>query len=89
MIQTFRIVGYLEGTSFLVLLFIAMPLKYIAGHPEAVHYAGWAHGLLFILYCLVTALVAAQEKWPAGQTALAFLASVLPAGPFVFDRKYL
>lgn len=89
MINYFRIVGYLEGTSFLVLLFIAMPLKYMAGQPEAVHYTGWAHGLLFILYCQAAATVTYKEKWPPGKAALAFLAAFLPFGPFVFDRKYL
>ncbi|MEP7128906.1 MAG: DUF3817 domain-containing protein, partial [Chitinophagales bacterium] len=52
-----RLAGITEGISFLVLLFIAMPLKYFADIPEAVKYTGWLHGLLFILYLVALANV--------------------------------
>ena len=84
-----RLVGLLEGISFLVLLLIAMPLKYAAGQPLAVRYVGMAHGVLFLLYLLALVPVALDHRWSWKTVALAVLASVLPAGPFVFDAKVL
>lgn len=89
MVNSFRIVAYLEGASFLILLLIAMPLKYAYGMPMAVRIVGSAHGLLFIAYCLLGAVVARQLSWPLKTTALAFISAFLPAGPFIFDRKLL
>lgn len=84
-----RLVGFWEGISFLVLLGVAMPLKYLAGLPQAVRVVGMAHGVLFILYVLVTIQAAMEYDWPWKRTALVLLASVLPAGPFVVDAKIL
>jgi integral membrane protein len=83
----FRFAGFAEGTSFLLLLGVAMPLKYIAGMPLAVKYAGWAHGVLFMAYIASAFAVSDKENWPVRKLAGACLASVLPFGPFVFDRK--
>jgi integral membrane protein len=82
-----RVVGFLEGVSFLVLLGIAMPLKYAAGLPEAVLAVGWLHGLLFMLF-----VAAVVNAYAIGQitfriAAWAAVASVLPAGTFVLDRS--
>ena len=85
-----RLIGMLEGISFLVLLGIAMPLKYLAGHPEAVRVVGMAHGVLFVAY--VAAIIQAQvgyDNWPWRRSGLVLLASLLPFGPFVVDRKVL
>lgn len=84
-----RLVGLLEGGSFLLLLLVAMPLKYFADQPLAVRYVGMAHGVLFLLYLLAIVPVALDHRWNARTAALAVLASVLPAGPFVFDAKVL
>ena len=84
-----RTIGYWEGTSFLVLLGVAMPLKYFAGHPEAVRIVGMAHGILFLLYVATTIQVAMQLDWPWRRTAAVLVASVLPAGPFVVDARIL
>ncbi len=84
-----RSTGFAEGTSFLLLLGIAMPLKYLADLPLAVTVVGWAHGALFVLYCLCIADVMRKERWPLTRGALAFLAAWLPFGPFVFDRRVL
>ncbi|MCA9717748.1 MAG: DUF3817 domain-containing protein [Myxococcales bacterium] len=81
-----RGIGLLEGVSFLVLLGIAMPLKYLAGHPEAVMVAGWAHGVLFILYSLAILGVMNSTSWGIGRGALAFFAGLVPFGPFIHDR---
>ncbi len=82
-----RLLGMIEGVSFLVLLGIAMPLKYLADQPLAVKYTGWAHGLLFILYCL-----ALLQAWVGGSlsfknTFLGFIAALIPFGPFLIDRR--
>lgn len=85
----FRIVSIAEGISYLLLLGVAMPLKYFAGLPEAVKYTGWAHGLLFVLYMLTGLDTAISERWSFKVIVLAFVASLLPFGPFVFDSVYL
>src|SRR5687768_13069795 len=72
----FRAVAFLEGVSFLVLLGIAMPLKYFAGLPQAVLVVGWAHGLLFILYMVALARVTLADRWSSGRVAGALAASV-------------
>ncbi|ALW83851.1 hypothetical protein AUC43_01270 [Hymenobacter sedentarius] len=82
-----RLIAFLEGASLLVLLGIAMPLKYLAGQPTAVRYVGMAHGLLFILYVVLVIQVAMQQRWSLSKTALALLASVVPFGTFWADRR--
>jgi integral membrane protein len=82
-----RLIGMLEGASFLLLMGVAMPLKYFAGFPEAVKWTGWIHGILFIGYCLAIfgALVGGRISF--AKSALAFGASLIPFGPFLIDRK--
>ncbi|PCC70604.1 integral membrane protein [Nannocystis exedens] len=86
-IGRFRLVSLLEGISFLVLLGIAMPLKYAAGIPEAVRYVGWAHGLLFVLFILALLSASTAARWSLAKTAGAFIASVIPFGAFVLERR--
>jgi integral membrane protein len=82
-----RTVGFLEGVSFLVLLGIAMPLKYLAGQPEAVRLVGMAHGVLFVLYVLLVIQAALEHSWTWQKTLLALVVSVLPFGTFWADKK--
>lgn len=84
-----RVIGWWEGVSFLLLLGVAMPLKYFAGEPLAVRVVGMAHGILFMLYVLAAFQAALTHDWPWKRTALVLLASVLPAGPFIVDAKIL
>ena len=84
-----RVVGVLEGISFILLLGIAMPLKYLAGQPEAVRVVGMAHGLLFLLYLAATVQAALEHRWTWRRTALIGAASLLPFGPFYVDTKFL
>jgi len=84
-----RIVGLLEGISFLLLLGIAMPLKYLAGQPAAVQVVGMAHGILFLLYVLGAVLAHVEYAWPVKRTALVVLASVVPLGPFIAESRLL
>lgn len=84
-----RVVGMLEGISYLLLLGVAMPLKYFAGQPEAVRVVGMAHGVLFLLYVAATAQAAFKHRWTLGRTALIGAASLFPFGPFYVDAKFL
>lgn len=83
----FRKVAVAEGISYLLLLFVAMPLKYLAKIDIAVKYTGWAHGILFILYAACLIMAWQEQKWKFGKATLIFLASLLPFAPFVVDRK--
>lgn len=76
----------MEGVSFLVLLLIAMPLKYAAGRPEAVKHVGMAHGVLFVLYVLLVVMVGIGRGWSARKMGLALLASLVPLGTFWADK---
>lgn len=84
-----RLIGFWEGVSFLVLLGIAMPLKYAYGEPGAVRVVGMAHGILFMLYLWAAIQAALEHDWPWKKTALVLIAALLPAGPFVADAKLL
>lgn len=84
-----RVIGIFEGISFLVLLLIAMPMKYFAGDPEPVRVVGMAHGVLFLLYVWAAIQAALEHDWTWKRTLLVLIASVLPAGPFVVDAKLL
>lgn len=86
-IDRLRRVGKIEGTSFLVLVFIAMPLKYFADQPLAVTIVGWIHGVLFVWFCWVLAVAFFRGGLSFGLATLAFIASLLPFGPFVIDHK--
>lgn len=88
-IRRFQFIGTMEGLSFLILLGIAMPLKYMAGIPEPVKFIGWAHGLLFILYLGYVAAARWKLQWTFSQLLLAAAASVVPFGPFIVDKKLL
>ena len=83
-----RIIAFLEGISFLVLLGIAMPLKYAAGYPDPVRVVGMAHGVLFIGYVLLLIQAKIEYNWSIGKTALAFIASLIPFGTFYADKKW-
>lgn len=88
-VQAFRWISILEAISFLVLLFIAMPLKYIWDLPEYVRVVGMAHGILFILYLIGGYWMFEKLDWSVKILFIVFLSSVLPFGPFIVERKYL
>jgi integral membrane protein len=84
-LRRLRIVGLVEGTSFLVLLCIAMPLKYLADMPLAVRYTGWVHGVLFLWFMVELVTVARQRGWGLGRIALVFGAALVPLGTYVLE----
>ena len=87
MIKILRILGNVEGVSYLLLLFIAMPLKYAYNMPMAVKITGMAHGVLFVAYCMVLALCMKKFRWKLGFGVYLFIATLIPLGTFVTDRK--
>lgn len=82
-----RSVGLLEAVSFLVLLGIAMPLKYAWGMPLPVRIVGSIHGGLFVLFCFALWRVMMNTSWPFSRAALVFVASLIPFAPFIIDRR--
>jgi integral membrane protein len=84
----FRKIAIAEGVSFLVLLFIAMPLKYFAGLPKAVTICGSLHGLLFISFIAFAWETKTEYKKDFRWLAKAFLASILPLGTIVMDKQW-
>jgi integral membrane protein len=84
-----RVTGFLEGLSFLLLLGIAMPLKYALGMPQFVRIIGMAHGVLFILFITFSIHATLVYKWPFYKMILLWIASVLPFGTFYADYKLL
>ncbi|MBN8653268.1 MAG: DUF3817 domain-containing protein [Cytophagales bacterium] len=86
-LKIFRKVALAEGISFLVLLLIAMPLKYYFGMPMAVKVVGWAHGVLFMAYIVLALSVIKTMKWSWFSTLVALAVSLLPAGTFWLDKS--
>ncbi|MEO6583777.1 MAG: DUF3817 domain-containing protein [Ferruginibacter sp.] len=86
-IKQFRLIAVLEGISYLLLTGIAMPLKYIAKLPKPVMFMGWVHGLFFVLFCVALLLVWIKYKWSFWKTLTAFVASLVPFGTFILDKK--
>ena len=82
-----RVIGFIEGVSFLLILFITMPLKYYAEMPGPNKVIGMVHGLLFVLYVLAVVQSKIEYNWPLKKTALALLASIVPVGTFWADAK--
>ncbi|HXD85911.1 MAG TPA: DUF3817 domain-containing protein [Urbifossiella sp.] len=88
----FRAIAILEGISFLVLLGIAMPIKYVPAlgeNPAPTRVIGSIHGGLFILYGVFGLRAMAVRRWPKREALRGFLAAVLPAGTFIYDWAFL
>lgn len=88
-IRRFRMTALAEGSSFLVLLFIAMPMKYLMGMPRVVTIAGAIHGILFLAYVAQLVQLRTAHQWDNKFSFYAFVASLLPFGPFIFDKHLL
>ncbi len=82
-----RLVSVLEGTSYLLLIGVAVPVKYILGDPSLVRVLGRIHGGLFVLFLIALARVAASEPWGWRRVAGAILAAMAPFGAFWFERR--
>ena len=89
MLKLFRFVALLEGISYILLLFIAVPIKYLGNDPKYVKLLGMPHGLLFIGYIFLAILLSSELNWKGKTQRNIFLASIIPFGTFVVDKKYL
>ena len=86
-IPLLRGVAVAEAISFLILLGIAMPLKYVWGMPVAVLIAGSIHGCLFLLFCWSLLRVAQNSQWQRGRVAMVFVSGLLPTAPLILDQR--
>ncbi len=84
-----RWIALFEGTSLILLLFVAMPLKYYMGMPEAVKVVGMAHGILFLSFLVILFSHAAKRELGLVKTIAGLFASFIPFGTFVFKAKVL
>ena len=87
--NTFRIISFLEGISYILLLFIAVPLKYWGGDEQYVKLLGMPHGILFVSYVIFAFLIKENKNWGLKDLGIVLLASILPFGTFYIDWKYL
>ena len=84
-----RIIAFLEGCSLLLLVFIAMPVKYLLKIPEATQAIGMIHGILFVMFVGATLVIAVLHKWHFGRLCMVMASSIFPFGTFYIDRKIL
>src|SRR5690554_7958253 len=92
LLNVFRIVALLEGLSYLLLLFIAMPIKYLeyfGNDPQYVKLLGMPHGLLFVAYVILAFIIGSKLKWKTKTLLFVLAASVIPFGTFYVDKAYL
>ena len=89
MINIFKITSFLEGTSYLLLLFVGVPMKYFMDNPIMVKSLGMPHGILFMAYIVMALLIRGKMNWDFKTTLIVLVASVLPFGTFYVNKKYL
>lgn len=86
-LQRFRIISYIEGISYLILVFVAMPLKYLAENPYPVKIVGMTHGVLFILFVLFLLDVTRSLNWKSKFSIKLFIYSLIPFGSFIIEKE--
>lgn len=84
-----RVIAFLEGCSLLLLVFVAMPIKYLLKIPDATQAIGLIHGILFIMFIAATIAIAILQKWTMNRVLMVMASSVLPFGTFYIDKKIL
>lgn len=89
LLNIFRLVALLEGLSYLLLLFIASPIKHLTGDPQYVKLLGMPHGVLFVAYVVLALLVKSYFSWNIKTLGIVLLGSLIPFGTFYIDKKYL
>lgn len=85
----FRIISFLEGVSYLLLLFIATPIKYLQGDASYVKLLGMPHGILFMLYVVLAVVIQKEMKWKNKTLGIVLLCSIIPFGTFYVDKRFL
>jgi integral membrane protein len=89
MLKSFRWLSILEGISFLLILFITMPLKYIWDNGDPNKVIGMAHGFLFLAYVVMAVMMKPERNWSNKTLGIVLLCSIIPFGTFWMDKKYL
>lgn len=85
----FRLIALLEGISYILLLGLAVPIKYLLEDPQYVKLLGMPHGLLFILYIVLAIWLKPDYGWNKNQFIWVIIASIIPFGTLYIDRRYL
>jgi integral membrane protein len=83
----YRVMAYVTGTALLVLVLVAMPLKYVGHDERLVSVVGPLHGFLYMVYLVVSFDLARRHRWSLGQTAVLLLAGTVPFLTFVVERQ--
>ena len=86
-VKNFGLINSIEGYSYLLLLFVAMPLKYLAGIAIATKVVGMIHGILFIAFCILLVQAWQDAKWSFKESLVFFIASLIPFGTFFTKKK--
>ena len=86
--KAFRLISFLEGISYLLLLFVAVPIKYFQGDESYVKMLGMPHGILFIGYIVLAIIIQKKMKWNLKNLGIVSLASIVPFGTFYIYKKY-
>lgn len=86
-LNRFRAISAIEGLSFLLLVFIAMPIKYIGENPYPVKIFGMIHGVLFIIFMISLFETKVRKSWDTGLTFQLFVLSLIPFGAFFIEKK--
>lgn len=86
-LNRFRVISYIEGLSYLILVFIAMPIKYIGENPYPVKIIGMAHGVLFILFVMFLYEAMKKQSWENRFSIKLFIYSLIPFGSFIIEKK--
>jgi integral membrane protein len=89
MIKIFKITSFLEGVSYILLLFVGVPLKYFGDNDVLVKSLGMPHGMLFLAYILLALWIRSKMNWNATDTFIVLIASLLPFGTFYINKKYV
>ena len=89
MINIYRLTAFLEGVSYILLLLIAVPIKYLLNEALFVKILGMPHGILFILYILFSIIAKIKYNWNFRKFLVISIASLVPFGTFYIDKKYL
>lgn len=83
----FRVISAIEGISYLILVFIAMPIKYLGDNPIYVKIFGMAHGVLFIIFLISLFEVKSRDKWENGFSLQILILSLIPFGAIVIENR--
>ena len=85
----FRVIAFLEGVSYILLMSVGLYFKYQLGDPSYVKLLGMPHGILFVAYLVFALLLKENEKWNKTELFIVLVCSILPFGTFYIDQKYL